>query len=67
VACIKENKKLSIKQCLYLFNTGHSTSEIVKQLELTEADARDIAIKVISWLDELQLESRYQEQYRRLK
>lgn len=56
---------MSIKQCLYLFNTGHSTSEIVKQLELTEADARDLAIKVISWLDELQLESRYQEQFRR--
>jgi hypothetical protein len=34
-------------------------------MELTEAEARDIAIKVISWLDELQLESRYQEQYRR--
>jgi hypothetical protein len=56
---------MSIKQCLYLFNTGHSTKEIVKQMELTEADARVIAIKVISWLDGLQLESRHQEQYRR--
>lgn len=54
---------MNIKQCLYLFNTGHSTSEIVKQMDLSEAEARDIAIKIISWLEELQLESRYQEQY----
>jgi hypothetical protein len=42
---------MSVKRCLYLFNTGHSACEIVKMLKLSEAEALDITIKVTSWLE----------------
>jgi hypothetical protein len=55
---------MRIKRCLYLINLDLTPAEIVKEMELAESEARDIAIKMISLLNELQIESRFQEKIR---
>lgn len=56
---------MRIRECLHLLVMGYEPEEVVRRMELTESDARHIAIRVNSWLDAVQLESRHQEQCRR--
>ncbi|NQZ89447.1 MAG: hypothetical protein HRT54_17870 [Colwellia sp.] len=57
---------MKIKQCLYLISNGYTPEEIVKEMELTESETRDIAIYLGSFLQSLQLESRFQDKCRLL-
>jgi hypothetical protein len=54
---------MRIERCLYLINLDLTPSEIVKDMELTESEAREIAIKMIYLLNELQIESSFQEKF----
>jgi hypothetical protein len=56
---------MSLKILFELFVDGYTPADIVKELDLTEADARDIAIKVNDWLEELQREGNYRDSYKR--
>jgi hypothetical protein len=58
---------MKIERYFDLLVDGYTPADIVRELDLTEADARDIAIKVNVWLEELQREGNYQDSYKRFK
>ena len=56
---------MKIEQYLDLLIDGYTPADIVRELDLTEADARDIANDVTSWLADIQREACYQDSYKR--
>jgi hypothetical protein len=55
---------MRIRECLHLLVMGYEPEEVVIRMELNESEARDIAIKVNSWLDKVQLDSRRIERFK---
>jgi hypothetical protein len=48
---------MRIRECLHMLVMGYEPEEVARRMELTESEARDIAIKVGSWMDILQLKA----------
>ena len=58
---------MRIEQYFELLVDGYTPADIVRELDLTEADVIDMTIKVNAWLDELQLEANTRDSYKRFK
>jgi hypothetical protein len=56
---------MKLEQIFDLFIDGYTPADIVREIDLTESDARDIAIKVNVWLEELQREANVLDSYKR--
>ncbi|MBB1317821.1 hypothetical protein H5123_09220 [Shewanella sp. SR43-4] len=54
-----------IKDFIYYISMEYSPEWIVKQMELTEGEATELAIKVSSYMDGLQLEAARYERIKR--
>jgi hypothetical protein len=52
---------MRIRECLHLLVMGYKPEDVIIRMELTESEAKDIAVKVGSWLDTLQLNVRMSE------
>lgn len=48
---------MRIRECLHLLVMGYEPEEVVRRMELTESETKDIAIKVGSWMDILQFKT----------
>lgn len=54
---------MNIRNIMYLFNTGYTEEQIVKELELSEEDVIGFRIKMIGWFDRLAFEANLRERY----
>ena len=56
---------MSIKILFELYGEGYTPADIVRNLDLTEYDVREMTVKTNKWLVELQLEANARDSYMR--
>jgi hypothetical protein len=56
---------MSIKILFELYDEGYTLADIVRELDLTEGDVREMTVKTNKWLVELQLEANAWDSYKR--
>jgi hypothetical protein len=54
-----------VKKWFELHYEGYTPADIVRELELSEVDALEVASNVNRWLAEIQREACYQDSYKR--
>ncbi len=53
-----------MRKVFELFYEGYMPDDIVRELDFCEIDVQDLAVKVNTWLEELQREARYQDNFK---